>query len=145
MSIRQDVFSRLFEQRGRARKPRPQPVGDLPQLRQRRRVIRLREDGAHDGRDRFTRLRRNAVQKARSSDGPTSTPSTCRSPSLVMPIATTVAWLITRPSTRTLWYVAIQPQIPMLTRQRPRPKRSDDGVELAHDARHFRLRDAVQP
>ena len=55
---------------------------------------------------RLTKLRKNAVQKARSSEGPTSTPSTCRSPSLVTPTATTVAWLITRPSTRTLWYVA---------------------------------------
>ena len=40
---------------------------------------------------RFTRLRRKAVQKLRSSDGPTSSPSTWRSPSLVIPTATTVA------------------------------------------------------
>ena len=55
---------------------------------------------------RFTRLRRNEVQKARSSEGPTSMPRTWRSPSLVTPTATTVAWLTTRPSIRTLWYVA---------------------------------------
>ena len=42
-------------------------------------------------RPRFTRLRKNAVQNARSSDGPTSTPRTWRSPSLVTPTATTVA------------------------------------------------------
>ena len=139
------------------REARAQAVGDLPQLRHRRRVIGLREDRADDRRDRFagalrhgreqvahevhaaplprapestvliacfrpscasemtrrtplrprfTRLRRNAVQNARSSEGPTSMPSTWRSPSVVTPMATTVAWLITRPSTRTLWYVA---------------------------------------
>jgi hypothetical protein len=44
---------------------------------------------------RVTRLRKNAVQKARSSEGPTATPRTCRSPSTVTPIATTVAWLVT--------------------------------------------------
>ncbi len=42
-------------------------------------------------RPRFTRLRKNAVQKARSSDGPTSRPRTWRSPVLVTPTATTVA------------------------------------------------------
>lgn len=57
-------------------------------------------------RPRFTNDRRKAVQNALSSDGPTSMPSTCLVPSLVMPTATTVAWLTTRPSTRTLWYVA---------------------------------------
>lgn len=35
-------------------------------------------------------LRRRAVQNARSSDGPTSMPSTWRSPSLVTPTATAV-------------------------------------------------------
>lgn len=47
--------------------------------------------------------RKNAVQKAASSDGPTSTPSTRRSPSALTPIATTVAIETTRPSWRTLW------------------------------------------
>ena len=54
-------------------------------------------------RPRLTRLRRKAVQKLPSSEGPTSTPSTWRSPSWLTPIANTVAWLTTRPSTRTLW------------------------------------------
>jgi hypothetical protein len=39
---------------------------------------------------RSVKLRRNAVQKARSSDGPTSTPSTWRSPLVLIPTATTV-------------------------------------------------------
>ena len=52
---------------------------------------------------RLTRLRRNAVQKGPSSDGPASTPRIWRSPSVVTPIATTVAIACTRPSWRTLW------------------------------------------
>lgn len=55
---------------------------------------------------RRTRLRRNAVQKASSSEGPTSTPRTWRSPRSVTPTATTVAMETTRPSSRTWWWVA---------------------------------------
>ena len=46
-------------------------------------------------RPRLTRLRRNAVQKAPSSEAPASTPSTCRSPSVVTPTATAKAWAST--------------------------------------------------
>src|ERR671912_1507555 len=87
-------------------------VGKMPTTFERRLISLFNRSCASDvtsrtpRRPRFTRLRRNAVQKARSSDGPTSIPRTWRSPSLVTPTATTVAWLVTRPLTLTLWYVA---------------------------------------
>ena len=52
---------------------------------------------------RRTSERRNTVQKAWSSLGPTSTPRTWRHPSAVTPTATTVAIEVTRPASRTLW------------------------------------------
>ena len=95
-------------------------------------------------RPRFTRLRRNAVQKARSSDGPTSMPEH-------LPIA--LARDADGDDRRLAHHAAIDPhlvvrgidpQIPVLARERPRAKRRHHGIELAADARHLRLRDAVQ-
>jgi hypothetical protein len=46
--------------------------------------------------------RRNAVQKAPSSESPTAKPSTSRCPSAATPVAMTTAWETTRRSTRAL-------------------------------------------
>lgn len=50
-------------------------------------------------------------------------------PRVVTPTATRVPWLMTRPSTRTLWYIASQ-QTAMFTRERRRPEGGDCSVEL---------------
>lgn len=51
--VGQHVLGRVLKQGRRRGEPASQPVGDLPQLVQRRRVIRLREDGPHNRRDRL--------------------------------------------------------------------------------------------
>ena len=55
MPVRQDVFGRVLEDGRRLGEARPEAIGDLPQLRHRRRVVRLREDRADNGRDRLAR------------------------------------------------------------------------------------------
>ena len=49
---------------------------------------------------RALRVRRNAVQKAPSSESPTAQPSTSRCPSAATPVAITTAWETTRRLTR---------------------------------------------
>ena len=62
-------------------------------------VVSIRGHEAHPTEAALHQAAENRVHNARSSDGPTSMPSTWRSPSLVTPTATTVAWLVTRPLT----------------------------------------------
>jgi len=52
-AVGQDVFGGVLQQCRGAQETHPQAVGDLPELRQRRFVIRLREDGSEHGRDGF--------------------------------------------------------------------------------------------
>src|SRR5262245_1217969 len=113
-------------------------------------TARLRPSGASEITNRTPRSpratspRRNAVQKASSSAGPASTPSTCRSPSAVTPIAATVAMLITRPSWRTLWYVASNHTYGYSPSERPAAERLHLHVEGGAHPRHLRLRDALE-
>jgi hypothetical protein len=49
--VSQDVLGGLHEQRRGLREARPQPVRDLVELRQRRRMLGLGEDGPDEGGD----------------------------------------------------------------------------------------------
>ena len=53
MAVGQDVLGGLLQHGRRPRKAGAQAIGDLPQLRHRRGMVRLRKDRADDGRDRF--------------------------------------------------------------------------------------------
>ena len=64
MPVGEDVLGGVFEHASAARGKRvAQAVGDLPQLRHRRGVIRLREDRADDRGDRFARALRDRRQQ----------------------------------------------------------------------------------
>lgn len=79
MAVRQDVFRGLREDGCRPGKPCPQPVGDLPQLRQGQGVIRLGEDRAHDRRDCLARAVRHRREQVAHEVGRGSVATSCRS------------------------------------------------------------------
>jgi hypothetical protein len=63
VSIGQDVFGRLFEDRGGAGEAAAEPVRHLTPLRHRRGVVRLGEDRADDGGDGLARAVRDGRQQ----------------------------------------------------------------------------------
>src|SRR4029453_199328 len=90
---------------------------------------------------RLTRLRRNAVQKGPSSDGPASTPRTCRPPPPPPPRRHPLHAPVLTP----LVVRRINPHVRVLASDLARAKRLDLRVELDADPRDLRFRHPVHP